>query len=69
MASIRNITYEDFGVRWDISFEYTDDGQTQPWTLFECQIPSDLQDIKADDAEPAMLELGMAIARGQGIEL
>ena len=67
MASLQNITYQDQGVNWKIGFEYSEDnGVSIPWTLFEANIPADLDDIKQDELESAMLDLAMAIARGQG---
>ena len=67
MASIRNIVFEDQGVNWRVGFDYSsDNGVTVPWTLFEANIPADLDSIRSDEMEPAMLQLAMAIARGQG---
>ena len=67
MASIQNITYSDQGVRWVVTFEYSsDNGVTVPWTLFEAQFPRDFGDINPDEVEPEMLNIAMAVARGQG---
>ena len=67
MASLQNITYSDQGVNWKIGFEYSEDnGVLIPWTLFEANIPADLDDISQDELEPTMLMLAEAIARGQG---
>lgn len=69
MASIQNITYQDQGVNWRVSFEYSDDnGVTIPWQEFVAEFPRDFGDINPDDVEPAMLELARAVARGQGID-
>ena len=70
MASIQNITFDDQGVNWRIGFSYSEDnGVTVPWTVFEANIPADLDSIRSDELEPAMLQLAMAIARGQGHEV
>ena len=70
MASIQNIVYEDQGVNWTVSFEYSaDNGVTVPWTLFEASFPRDFGDINPDDVEAEMLNIAMAVARGQGIDL
>ncbi len=70
MASIQNITFEDRGVNWRVSFEYSDDnGVSIPWELFEAEFPRDFGDINPDEVEPAMFELASAVARGQGIDL
>ncbi len=70
MASIQNITFEDQGVNWRVTFEYSDDnGVTIPWQLFEAQLPRDFDDIKADEVEVAMLDVALAVARGQGIDV
>ena len=67
MASLQNITYSDNGVRWDVTFEYSqDNGVSDPWTLFEAQFPRDFGDINPDEVEMAMLEIALAVARGQG---
>ena len=67
MASIQNITFEDQGVNWRIGFQYSEDnGVSIPWTLFEANIPSDLNDIPQDELEGVMWEVAMAVARGQG---
>jgi hypothetical protein len=67
MASIQNVTYQDQGVNWRVSFEWNNDQQTGPWTLFEAEFPRDFGDINPSEAELAMLELAMAVARNQGI--
>jgi hypothetical protein len=70
MASIQNITFEDQGNNWRVAFEHSEDnGVLIPWQLFEARFPADFGDINPDDVEGAMLELGMAVARGQGIDL
>ena len=69
MASIRNIVFEDQGVNWRVSFEHNNDQQTGAWVLFESEFPRDFGDINPDEVEPAMLQLAMAVARGQGVEL
>ena len=67
MASIQGISYQDQGINWKIDFEYSEDnGVTVPWELVEVNIPADLDDIRQDDLEIAMLELAMHVARGQG---
>jgi hypothetical protein len=69
MASIRNFTATDQGVNWDLSFEWNNDQQTGSWTLWEGQLPRDLDDIHPDEKEPALQTLAMAIAMGQGVPL
>ena len=69
MASIRNITFQDQGVNWRATFEWNTDDQTGEWTLFEALFPRDFDDIDTDEAEPVLLDLAMAVARGQGIPL
>lgn len=64
MPNLRGLRTENQGVRWDIDFEYQ--AETGEWKLFQCQVPRDLGDIKADN-EVALLELAVAIAAGQGI--
>ena len=50
-----------------MTFEYSsDNGVTVPWTLFEAQFPRDFGDINPDEVEPEMLNIAMAVARGQG---
>jgi hypothetical protein len=69
MASIRNITYQDQGVNWRVTFEYNNDQQSGPWTEFVASFPADFNEINPDEVQVAMLDLAMAVARGQGIEL
>ena len=70
MASIRNITTQDQGVNWRVSFEYSDDnGVTIPWQTYEASFPADFNKISPDDVEIAMLELAQAVARGDGIDV
>ena len=69
MASIQNITYEDQGVNWRVTFEYTNDSQTEPWTEFVASFPADFNEINPDDVQDALLELARAVARGQGIDV
>lgn len=67
MASLQNITYDDQGVNWKVTFQYSaDNGLSDPWHLFEMNIPADLNDIPQDELEPTMLFVAMAVARGQG---
>ena len=69
MASLRNITYQDQGVNWEVSFEYSNDSQTDPWTLFEAVFPRDFGEINPDDVQVAMLDIALAVARGQGVDV
>jgi hypothetical protein len=71
MASIRNFTATDQGVNWDLSFEWNNDQQTGPWTLWEGQLPRDLDDIgeDVDERNAVLLQLSQSIARGQGVPL
>ena len=69
MASIQNITFQDQGVNWRVTFEWNLDDQSGPWTLFEALFPRDFDDIDLDESERVFLELAMAVARGQGIML
>ena len=74
MASIRNFTAEDNGVRWDLSFEWFPDGGNDPgtpqvWTLWEGQIPRDLDDLDPNERDGALFTLSQAIAMGQGVPL
>lgn len=69
MASIQKITYEDQGVNWRVSFEYSNDAQTEPWTEFVASFPADFNEIHVDDVQTAMLDLALAVARGQGIDV
>lgn len=67
MASIRNFTANDNGVRWDLSFEWNLDDQSGPWVLWEGQLPRDLNDIHPDEKSAALFTLAASIARGQGV--
>ena len=69
MASIRNIDYQDQGVNWKVTFEYSNDQQTDPWVEFEANFPADFGQIRSDDIEPAMLDLALWVARGEGIDV
>ena len=67
-GSIRNITYEDQGVRWTVSFEWNNTpDQSGAWSLFEAQFPRDFQEINPDDAQAALLDLSLAVFRSQNI--
>ena len=68
MAAIQNIVIDDQGVSVSIDFDYRLDG-TQEFIAFSALIPRDLDDIPADDLDGVMLDLGLAIARGRGIEI
>ena len=68
MASLRNITYEDQGVNWKVNFEYRLDG-TSEWLAYEANFPADFGQINADDIQPAMLDIALWVARGEGIEI
>ncbi len=69
MASIQNITFEDQGVNWRVSFEWNLDDQSGPWTVFEAAFPRDFDDIGEDDQETVLFELAAAVARNQGIDV
>ena len=70
MASLQNITYQDQGVNWRVSFEYSDDnGVTIPWQEYVASFPADFGKINPDDVETAMLEIALAVARGDGIDV
>ncbi len=67
MASIQNITFQDQGVNWRVTFEWNTDDQTGEWTLFEALFPRDFDDIGGDDQETVLFELAAAVARNQGV--
>lgn len=69
MASLRNIQYEDQGVKWTVSFEYNNDQQTGDWVLFEAEFPRDFGEINPGDVQVAMLDVALAVARGQGVDV
>ena len=69
MASIQNITFQDQGVNFRVSFEWNTDDQTGEWTLFEAVFPRDFDDIGADDKESVLFQLAAAVARNQGIDV
>ena len=69
MASLRNIQYEDQGVNWVVSFEYNNDQQSGDWVTFSASFPGDFNLINPDDVETAMLDLALAVARGQGVDV
>ena len=69
MASIQNITVEDQGNNWRVTFEWNNDQQTGQWVLFEAQFPRDFDDIDSDEAERVFFELALAVAHGQGVLL
>ncbi len=69
MASIQNITVEDQGNNWRVTFEWNLDDQSGPWTQFEALFPRDFDDIDSDEAESVFLGLARAVARGQGVPL
>lgn len=65
MTAIRAFTADNNGNRWDFSYEWSNDQQTDPWVLAEWQVPRDLGEI--DRTESDVLEqLAMAIGRGTG---
>ena len=67
MASFRNITVDDQGVRWDVTYEWNVNDQSGPWTLFEAQFPRDFGEINPDQVVQVMFELGAAVARNTGV--
>ena len=71
MASIQNITFASQGVNWRITFQYSaDNGILVPWESYTATFPADFLKLRdADDAEPTMLELAMAVARADGIDV
>ena len=69
MASLRNVTSEDQGINWRVTFEWNLDDQSGPWSLFEALFPRDFDDIDSDESESVFLTLAMAVARGQGVPL
>ncbi len=69
MASIQNITFQDQGVNFRVTFEWNLDDQSGPWTLFEAVFPRDFDDISDDDKEPVLFKLAAAVARNQGIDV
>jgi hypothetical protein len=69
MASLRNITYEDQGVNWRVTFEYNNDQQTGDWVEFVASFPADFGEINPDDVQTAMLELALQVARGKGVDV
>lgn len=67
MASFRNITIEDQGVNWRVSYEWNLDDQSGPWTSFMANFPSDFGEINPDEVDQEMFEIATAVARGQGV--
>ncbi len=67
VASIQNITFEDQGVNWRVTFEWNNDQQTGTWTQFTALFPRDFDDIGGDDQETVLFELAAAVARNQGV--
>ena len=67
MASIRNIVVEDQGVAWEVTFEYSNDAQTDPWQSFTARFPRDFAELSPIVAESMFSNLGMEVARAQGV--
>ena len=67
MTAIRAVQIQDQGANWRVSYEWSNDQQTDPWIPFEANFPSGFNDLSPDDVEQAMTELAMAVARGQGV--
>ncbi len=65
MPAIQNITFEDQGVNWNVTFEWNNDQQTGVWTLFEARFPRDFDEL-GDGAESALFELAFLVAQNKG---
>ncbi len=67
MASFRNITVNDSGVKWTVTYEWNNDQQTGAWVEFSAQFPRDFGELQTDQVTPTMWELARHVAEAKGI--
>jgi hypothetical protein len=65
-AGFRNIVIQDQGVNWRVSYEWLN-AETNQWTSFEAQFPTDFGDLNADDVTPIMHQLAAEVARSTDV--
>ena len=67
MTAVGNVRIEDQGVRWVVTYDWTNDQQTDPLQEFSAEFPRDFGEINPDQVTQAMVDLAMAVAVGKGV--